>query len=349
MYLAPRERRLPAFTLIELLVVIAIISLLIALLLPALGKWRSTGRTVICEVQMKQFGVSTHGYATDFADKIYSFSWTISRIAPDPNGPVANEVATDDIHAGHLQARDLIWRRSGWDITDQGGWIPHVSYTHLVLLDYMSAKLPELSAVCPEDKPRLQWRKNDTWGAFADGTYASSPVPGPTRGRWPFSSSYMTPTCMIGPDGGPGSIQQAGSHMGWWPPTGANILGKRKLADVSFPGQKVQMYDSMARHMSKRWYPWLYTESRIPLLMFDQSVSVRRTGDGNVGFDPSNPTSGAYQVMHYTPSAPPNNWEAPARDGTYNAEMYLGAYYRFTRAGLKGVDFGGGEVRWRGT
>jgi len=60
----PRATR-PAFTLIELLVVIAIISLLIGILLPALGQARSTARTIVCQATMRSIGQAHSGYFTD--------------------------------------------------------------------------------------------------------------------------------------------------------------------------------------------------------------------------------------------------------------------------------------------
>ncbi|MEX0775095.1 MAG: prepilin-type N-terminal cleavage/methylation domain-containing protein [Phycisphaeraceae bacterium] len=54
-----------AFTLIELLVVISIIALLIALLLPALGSARESGRSVKCLSMLKQVNLANQLYAEE--------------------------------------------------------------------------------------------------------------------------------------------------------------------------------------------------------------------------------------------------------------------------------------------
>lgn len=72
-----------AFTLIELMVVIAIIGLLIAVLMPALGKARTQARRTACASNLRQIGTGLRDYLNDNRDRLPSVS-AMPSISPAP-------------------------------------------------------------------------------------------------------------------------------------------------------------------------------------------------------------------------------------------------------------------------
>ena len=358
-----RGAGLRGFTLIELLVVIAIVALLISIILPALGEARRTARSVLCSNNMRQLAVATTSYATDFQDRIASFTWGVGQPGPTSDTQLQGPY-DDDIAAAAAQAIDILRRRSGRgnDLDLQGligGWIPHILYSHLVLQDFLAQRLPEISVVCPEDRNRRNWQQIREFeqAAFTPNQPAPGGVDDAGGGaggfkRWPYSSSYEFVPASYSPDSvrGGSTVTQGPRHNQFSLVGSAagtrNDLGRRRLPEVLFPSQKVFLMDSQGRHQRRELY-FTYPEVRQPLAFFDTSVRVEETGPRNTadqgandGWQPDVPTDPNPTLIRYEPSTT-ERWESRPKTGL---SFTAPGFYRWTRGGLRGIDFDGPEV-----
>ncbi len=333
------KKRRFGFTLIELLVVIAIIALLIGILLPALGKARRVARLAICGSNLKQVGVAVNSYAADFEDKVASYSWNVGNYETeyaDLQSPGDNVTAT------MFQLTSIIRKKTGNDLFPRlSNRAPQRRFSHAVIVDYMADKIPEETAACPEDRLLQQWQRdpddypdlNEQGGE----TYAK---------MFPYASSYQFVPASWAPDKRFGRTrtvwQYKPNHDLFWFPTVA--LGERQLREVDFPSSKVQMFDFYDRHGGAKEQFYAYADAKTDLLFFDGSVRYLQTGDANLSFFPNQPQNQTrVSEMWYDPN---DVYEPPARSGTKD---FVESYFRWTREGLHGLDFGGSAINNSGS
>ena len=347
-----RSSRRPGFTLVELLVVIAIIALLVSILLPALKGARKAARVAPCQASLAQYGTAAATYAGDFQDRIFSYTWRADGVARS-NFDDLNFFTPWDAQAASAQAVDILRRRS--ERTDipspqSYAWLPHTFYTHLVIQDYLAARIPEKAVVCPEDRNRLRWQVDPTENFDNNAFMPEQPDARAGVGenkRCPYGSSYETVPaafCALQSfqiksrdrDVVSNRLRQYTAHSVYVQEVGAKF-GNLRMSDVNFTGQKVHMHDSQDRHYNRRDVFFGYPQARQPLLFFDASVRTYRSQDANKAWNPRVPTADDYTIR-YAPEA----WESPTLNGAVFQDVQ--AYYRWTRGGLKGVDFGGQAV-----
>jgi prepilin-type N-terminal cleavage/methylation domain-containing protein len=334
---AKQGRPAAGFSLIELLVVILVIAVLLAILFPALRGARRTARAAVCRSNLKQFATAGEAYAIDFRGAIYTFSWTngytptqFPDLAP-PGGIFAST-------AHSIQATEIVRLRSNeptFPLTPL--WNPGIEYSHLVLLDYLASPLPVPVAACPEDKPLLLWQQDiprfrvGGFGAMQPDLTGVGFIPNLMRAK-PYSSSYETPPAIYDrtvtlPD----RIRQTINHYIY----GADTLTKFGIArmdQVAYPALKVRMHDTHQRHYGRPLF-FAHPDAVQPILHFDGSVLDRKTTDSALGWKPYDPDGGPTMILY-----DPYRYEPPTSNGAAT-ETFAGRY-RWTRGGLRGIDFG---------
>ncbi len=347
------------FTLIELLVVIAIIALLVAILLPALAGARRAARAAVCKSRLEQHMVAYHSYATDRRGVISTPGYY------DPGFVDAWGTVHAEQHAREAVAvltRSIIYERTGVDLPLWNNQYNVVldQFGHLTLADYFGDGISGVT-ICPEDRPRLEWRANPKGmdsSSYKPGVgYDGKPKPINTKNLewWPFSSSYhLSPwACIRQRKNNPVVPKQsylpktstAGDHDAYWisQTSKPGDFRYRRMDEVAFAAQKVAVYDNQQRHVGRQDLFFAYQAAVQPLAFFDGSVSTRKTADANRGQDPNRPDVDVVCPIYYAPDAA---FEAPIPSGFLS--KISGGYYRWTRGGLGGVDFGGGEAQTEG-
>lgn len=341
--LPPRRKRArpSAFTLIELLVVVAVIALLIGLLLPALSQAREAAKLTQCLANNRTFGQAGYSYASDYEDTIFSLSWNIENgrnTGPMDGGIIGTvNVSTDEL-ARNVQGYQLmtdIW--PGFELIDDNPRGENPEFlNNLVLYNYIGEQVYNDVSICPADEDVRRWIE----------TYVGSLGVDEDRARniedfYFFTSSYFSVPATYTADG---SLAFRPLSGGGVPEQGAlarmvepSFYKQRRHSEVLAPAQKVWMHELMQFH-SDPYLPWLADESDIPLLMFDGSAAVRRTGDANYGSNPADPSARRPPYTRWYGNLA--YYEAPVRSNRVYWDTYF-YRYRWTEGGLRGVDFGG--------
>lgn len=345
------------FARVELLTLVILTCLCAAVLSVAGDRMRRETRTAGSIANLQKFAAGITSFAADNEDRIVSFSWRAGPGRADRTGYFFASASSDVQAAANQAVAIMRWHANRTDITAINGWIPHILFSHLPLIEHLEHALPAEFTVSPHDLNRLAWQRavrNMLPGEAGSG-YLNLPNrpagTGNNEKRWPYSSSYNFVPASFSPDarrliagGGiiPTVSQGAQGHRFYEVGTSATPFGRRRVSEIVHPDKKVVVYEYFpAENGGSVPSFYAYGRTKAPLLFGDGSVASRTMSRANPGFQPNNPFSSTPTRIAYTPEL---SWEPPTLSGA--ASEFVNGTVQWTRSGLRGRDFDGPEVLW---
>lgn len=343
----PASGRRAGFSLIELLVVVAVMAMLTAILLPAAGASRQRAMVASSVSNLQLHGQGSAMYAADNEGQLFTFSW----LDPSPalydvageDGPVSG---IDSVEAAAWQATDILRRLTGREtgpdqIRHHRQILPFRRFSHLVLIDYLGLTLPQSFTASPLDRQLLEWQAEpldeSRWPTESvdDRRFVLTAY----KQRWPYSSSYQVVPAAWSPDFGI-TVQPTSTTTNLMTTPNDTVFGGRRYDEVAFASQKVHMYEEFDFVSDPAGVYYAYEDAGSTTLMFDGSVRVGKTARSNVGWSPQRPDLIGFRSEY----KPVTNLHPDALYPTKRSANLVYGWYRWTRMGLQGIDFGGDEV-----
>jgi hypothetical protein len=318
----------------ELFVVVGIVGVGLSMLMVGAGQGRKSAGLAGSLANLKKIGEVGANYAADYEDFVWAFSWQRGDTSSQYQD-LRNPYDPADMTA--YQAVDILRRRYNESFPKYSDRYGPYWVSTLVLADYLGESLPMEWVVSPGDRVRLSWQADpdnppnlgDQGGAAWAKVFCG------------FGSSYEYMPAFFAPDekvGGANTISQYESNHGLtWAPNDM-VNGSRRVAEILFPGQKVQMAERASFFFGPKPVFYMLPPARVPVLMADGSASPRTTGQANASFQPNRVDD---PVRVSTTDYVPNPvFEVPTLSGG-SRDNDIETYYKWTRRGLRGIDFAG--------
>lgn len=332
------------FVLIEAAAILVVACVLLAVIAMLGAESRRQARLGDDIANLRQIGAWTASYAADNQDLCWSFSWKVGHTQTQWND-LKHQSMMGNGWAQLAQMIDILRRRAGrFDIAVPfQGFIPQPRYSHLVLLDYLGASMPDRVFVSCMDHHQIKWSR-DPYG-FDMGLYVPSPLPAgsnPNK-RWPYAASFRLPTAFYDRSAISARMSQSGLNHTTFNIISSNAaIGGCVLSEVAFPSHKVFLHDTHARHFGTRQPFCTHDQARLPLLFADGGVSVRHAAESNPGWIPTSPFSASATYFSYTPAT----WEPQpmVQYGEVVPGRFMYTRGTATQHGIAGRDFDGPET-----